>query len=84
MTRQHLNGSMATYETLSEEARGFGTNGYLEVARKRLLEDGGATDFVLVTRGVYEKDGTKRWTRFVTLPDDAEMRAWLAEALRRA
>jgi hypothetical protein len=75
---------MTTYETLSAEARPVGRDGYMEVARKRLVEDGRERDFVLVTRGIVQPDGTKRWTRFVTLPDDAELRDWLADALRRA
>lgn len=73
---------MATYETLREDTLRIGTNGYVEVARKRLVEDGETSDFVLVTRGFVEGDGRKRWTRFVTLPADPDSLAWLAEALR--
>ena len=75
---------MAEYETLREETRRIGHNGYLEVARRRLVEGGQAVEFLVVTRGFFDADGTKRWTRFVTVPDEAETRAWLADALRRA
>ena len=72
----------ASFEALSERTRTFGKNAYLEVARKRLRDGVATTDFLVVTRGFFEGDGTKRWTKFVTLPDDAELRAWLAQALR--
>lgn len=72
---------MAAFDLVREETRPFGQNSYLEVSRKRLTENGEATEFLLVTRGFYATDGQKRWTRFVTLPDDAETRKWLAEAL---
>lgn len=75
---------MASYVTVREDTFRFGTNGYVEVARKRLVEEGVASEFVLLTRGFVDSDGRKRWTRFVTLPADPEMVGWLAEALRRA
>lgn len=74
---------MATYESLKEETKTFGKNGYIEVARKRLQENGSTTDFVLVTRGYFDKDGTKKWTRFVTLPDDPEVKDWLRASLAK-
>lgn len=75
---------MATYETVREETRRFGPTGYLEVARKRLTDAEGVTEFVVVTRGHLEPDGSKRWTRFVTAPADEATRRWLAEAILRA
>lgn len=75
---------MALYETLREDTFRFGANGYLEVARKRLVEGGEASEFVLLTRGFVEADGRKRWTRFVTVPDDPRALEWLAESLLRA
>ena len=72
----------ATFEALVERTYPFGRNAYLEVARKRLREGDGASDFLVVSRGFYESDGSKRWTKFVTLPDDPELRAWLAKAIQ--
>lgn len=72
---------MATFELVNEQTRPFGQNSYLEVSRKRLSENGDVTEFLLVTRGFYGADGAKRWTKFVTLPDDAETKKWLAETL---
>lgn len=72
----------ASFEALVERTFPFGRNAYLEVARKRLREGDGTSDFLVISRGFYESDGSKRWTKFVTLPDDPELRAWLAAALR--
>lgn len=73
----------ATFEQVREATRKFGSNSYLEVARKRLRDETGAeSEFLVLTRGFYEKDGAKRWTKFVTVPDDRELREWLAGALR--
>lgn len=74
---------MATYESLKEDTKTFGKNSYVEVSRKRLVENGESTEFVLVTRGFFDKDGTKKWTRFVTLPAEPEVRAWVVQALDR-
>ena len=74
---------MPGYQTLKEERKQFGRNHYLEVSRQKLQEPGAdAAEFILVTRGWIEKDGSKKWSRFVTLPDDPEMVKWLAEKLQ--
>lgn len=72
----------ATFEALVERTYSFGRNAYIEVARKRLREGDAASDFLVISRGFYESDGSKRWTKFVTLPDDPELRAFLAKALQ--
>lgn len=73
----------ATYETVRREVRRFGRNSYLEVTRQRLREGGTTTDFLVVTRGFFEEDGAPSWTRFVTIPDDKELKAWVRDALGR-
>jgi hypothetical protein len=75
---------MPSYQTLREERKRFGRNSYLEVSRQKMDEPGarGPTEFILVTRGWIEKDGSKKWSRFVTLPDDPDMVRWLAKTLQ--
>ncbi|HVL47942.1 MAG TPA: hypothetical protein VM889_05255 [Candidatus Thermoplasmatota archaeon] len=72
---------MTSYEQLAEKTHRFGKNAYLEVARKRVTEKGEATEFLIVSRGFIQEDGSKRWTKFVTLPATDETRKWLSEAL---
>jgi hypothetical protein len=73
------------YETVREVTHRFGNTGFLEVARKRLVvrpDAPPADEFLMVTRGFFTADGSRRWTRFVTLPDNPDAISWLAEALR--
>ena len=70
---------METYETLRSEVRRFGKNSYVEVSRQRLRTGKETMDFIVVTRGYFDRDGTRQWTRFVTLPDDKEVKAWVRE-----
>ena len=72
-----------SYETVRSEVKRFGKNSYMEVSRQRLRQGKTATDFLVVTRGYFEKDGTRQWTRFVTVPDDPQLKAWLRRSLRR-
>lgn len=75
--------AMARFEPVRDATREFGTNSYLEVARKRLVDEAGATtEFVVVTRGFYNERGEKHWAKFVTVPDDAALKGWLAETLK--
>ena len=73
---------MTEFEKVKELTHNYGTNGYLEVARKRLTEGDRTTEFLFVSRGFYERGGEKRWTKFVTLPDDPALKEWLAKALQ--
>lgn len=76
---------MATIETVSESTRRFGGNSYLEVARRRMRDErGNASEFLVITRGFLDDKAEKRWTRFVTVPDDPETIAWLAAQLGEA
>ena len=70
-----------SYETVRVDLRRFGKNSYREVSRQRLTEGKRTTDFLVVTRGFFEKDGTKTWTRFVTIPDDPALKKWLRASL---
>lgn len=74
---------MARFVAVHEVTHRFGENSYLELARKRLVDEkGAATEFLVLTRGFIDEDGAKRWTRFVTMPCDPALVAWVIEALR--
>lgn len=72
---------MTTYEVLRGDVKRFGKNSYLEVTRQRLVTHGTQTEFLVVTRGFFDPDGTRYWTRLVTIPDDKELKAWLRRSL---
>lgn len=71
----------STFEPVNETTTKFGKNTYLDVSRKKLKEGGATSEFIVISRGYYETDGTKRWTKFITLPADADLRKWLADAI---
>lgn len=75
---------MATCETLSERTRTYGENCYIEVARRRLTHAGKPKEFLVVTRGFCDGPDDKRASRYVNVPDDPDLRRWLAEALLEA
>ncbi|MFA5861283.1 MAG: hypothetical protein WDA16_06265 [Candidatus Thermoplasmatota archaeon] len=73
---------MTDYETLQATTHRIGRTGFIEVARRRLKEEDAQTDFIMVARGFYAKDGGKKWTRYVTIPDEPDAREWLARQVR--
>ncbi len=82
--KRHASPAMPGYVTLKETRKEFGRNNYLEASRQKLKEEGAASpaEYILVARGYFDKDGVKRWSRFVTLPDDPEMVKWLAKSIQ--
>lgn len=72
---------MSEYETIDETTRDFGNRSYLQVARKRVTDGDGATEFIVVTRGFYDDDDSRRWTKFVTIPEDPDLVEWVGTAL---
>jgi hypothetical protein len=73
---------MAEFETVKSEVRDFGTAGFIAVERKR-VKDGAKepAEFLLIARGFYLKDGTARRRNFVTLPDEKEVKEFVARVL---
>jgi hypothetical protein len=74
--------SEVQFETIRAEKVKFGRNNFLEVARKRATTPEGTNEFISVSRGYYLPDKTERFKRSVTIPDDPEVRAFVAERIR--
>jgi hypothetical protein len=70
------------FETIKAEKMNFGRNNFLEVARKRAKTADGANEFISVSRGYYLPDKTERFKRSLTIPDDPDVRAFVAEKIR--
>ena len=70
------------FETIKAEKVNFGRNNFLEVARKRAKTSDGSSEFISVSRGYYLPDKTERFKRSLTIPDDPEIRAFVAEMIR--
>ena len=70
------------FETVRAEKINFGRNNFLEVARKRAKTADGTNEFISVSRGYYLPDKSERFKRSLTIPDDPEIRAFIAEKIR--
>jgi hypothetical protein len=70
------------FETIKAEKVNFGRNNFLEVARKRAKTSDGTNEFISLSRGYYLPDKTERFKRSLTIPDDPEIRAFVAEKIR--
>jgi hypothetical protein len=70
------------FETIRSEKVNFGRNNFLEVARKRATTAEGTNEFISVSRGYYLPDKTERFKRSLTIPDDPEIRAFVAEKIK--
>lgn len=70
------------FETIRAEKVNFGRNNFLEVARKRATTAEGTNEFISVSRGYYLPDKTERFKRSLTIPDDPEIRAFIADKIR--
>ena len=71
---------MVQFETLKNKKINFGRNNFLEVARKKAItEDGNENEFISLSRGYYLPDGTERFRKSLSVPDDAELKKFIAE-----
>ncbi len=72
---------MVEFETLKAEEVKFGKNNFIEVARKKAVSEAGQKEFVAVSRGFYQSDGTKKWKSSITLPDEEDKRKQIADLI---
>lgn len=78
-TRSSVN--MTTFETLEKHETEYGNNNFLQVARKVAKDDNGSTEFIAVTRGYMDNQGSRRYKTNLTLPTDPDIVNFVAEAL---
>ena len=74
--------SKVEFETIRAEKINFGRNNFLEVARKRAKTADGTNEFISVSRGYYLPDKSERFKLSLTIPDDPEIRAFIAEKIK--
>jgi hypothetical protein len=69
------------FQTIKSEKVNFGTNNFLEVARKKAITDEGENEFISVSRGYFLADGSERFKRSLTIPDDPAVKKFIAEKI---
>ncbi len=72
---------MVSFETLKAEKKEFGRNNYLEVARKKAITDDGEKEYISLSRGYFLPDGSERFKKSLTIPDDPEIKKFVAESI---
>jgi hypothetical protein len=70
------------FVTIRAEKINFGRNNFLEVARKRATTSEGSNEFISVSRGYYLPDKSERFKRSLTIPDDPQIRNFIAEKIK--
>lgn len=71
------------FETLSAEKIPFGKNNFLEVARKKAITEEGDSEFISVSRGYYLPDGSEKYKKSITIPDDPNIKAFVTEKINK-
>jgi hypothetical protein len=74
-------GTKVRFETLSAEKIPFGKNNFLEVARKKAITDDGVSEFISVSRGYYLPDGSEKYKKSITIPDDPNIKNFITERI---
>ena len=69
------------FETISAEKVNFGRNNFIEVARKKAISEDGENEFISISRGFYLEEESPRFKRSLTVPDDEEVKKFIAEKL---
>ena len=73
---------MVEFETIKAEKKEFGRNNFIEVARKKAKTDEGENEFISVSRGYFLPDGTERFKKSLTIPDDPAIKEFVAEKIK--
>jgi len=73
---------MVEFETIRAEKKEFGRNNFIEVARKKARTDDGENEFISVSRGYFLPDGTERFKKSLTIPDDPAIKEFVAEKIK--
>jgi hypothetical protein len=75
-------GKKVDFVTISSEKIPFGRNNFIEVARKKAITDEGENEFISLSRGYYLPDGTERFKKSVTIPDDAKIKDFVVDKIK--
>ena len=72
---------MVEFQTLKAEEIKFGKNNFLEIARKKAVAEEGENEFIAISRGFFLPDGSKRFKKSLAIPDEKEIKDFLASKI---
>ena len=70
------------FQTVKAEEVKFGKNNFLEIARKKAVTGEGENEFIAISRGFFLPDGSKRFKKSITIPDDAKIKEFVADKIK--
>lgn len=74
---------MVEFETLKSEEMKFGTNNFIEIAKKVAKGEDGENEFLQIARGFFAPDGSKRYKKSIAIPsDNSELKEFIAEKIK--
>ncbi len=74
---------MVEFETLKSEERKFGTNNFLEIARKLAKSENGENEFLQIARGYFAPDGSRRYKKSIAVPaGNEELKEFISEKIK--
>lgn len=70
------------FETVASERIPFGKSNFIEISRKKAIsKDGEESEFISIARGYTLRDGNERYKKSVTIPDEAEIKDFIAKQI---
>lgn len=72
---------MVEFETLRAEKVNFGRNNFIEVARKKAVAENGTNEFISISRGYYLPDESERFKKSLTIPDEEDIKKFIANKI---
>jgi hypothetical protein len=73
---------MVEFETIKAEEIKFGTNNFLEIARKKAITEEGENIFISISRGFFTQTGEKRYRKSFTVPMDDSVKDFIAKKIK--
>jgi len=70
------------FETVKQEEIKFGKNNFLEIARKKAVSEEGSNEFISISRGFFLPDGSKRFKKSLAIPDENEIKEFIAKNIK--
>jgi len=70
------------FQTVKAEVVKFGRNSFIEVARKIAKTPEGENEFVSISKGFFQEDGSQRFRDSLSLPKEPEVLAEIAEKIK--
>ncbi|MFH0949422.1 MAG: hypothetical protein V1802_02955 [Candidatus Aenigmatarchaeota archaeon] len=73
---------MVRFETIEGDEVKFGSNNFIEVAKKKAITDDGENEFISISRGFVSKTGERRYRNSIAVPVSGDVVTFIADKLK--